>query len=171
MLEDFINKRRYFVDYELQQISNLKNELKFYSSLEKKLGNELKSRFKDIPKSLEGDYLINHLESMKTSLSGVDYDFVNDKIIQFNNLKESQEIINKSIKSSEAKMSKISSTIINGSDMDKVRENHMKKAKEISDSDIKFDKLFRTSSVLFENFINTYEGLYKTRNLSTHTVS
>lgn len=183
-IEDDLMKNKYYIQFEKQKIENYMLELSFYNSGVQKIIKEIEKSeyFKELNyDTIDEETLIKHLRNELGSLKDkikfgkkdvVDLDkkeFIFEKLNMLEVIKSNKEMLSKEKTKSKEKIIFLSNLKKNRTDWKKIKRNHKEKAKTISKDDIAFDKLFRTSTVLFEHFNNSYESIYKTRNLSIHT--
>jgi len=169
-LELKLMKKNFEKDYRKERIEDYEVEQKLLDKFEKKSLKEINSHFNSnlIGAETAIEFLKEYIKDT-TGKNPKDLEFAKRRLSQLQSINDSRIDYEKKIKGLEKEIKYYSGISKNRDDWKEITERHLEKAKQIDKRDIIYDKLFATSSILFENFTNTYEGLYKTRNLSAHT--
>lgn len=169
-LELKLMKKNFERDYRKERIEDYEEEQKLLDKFENKSIDEINSHFNE--NIVNPEQAVKFLEdfiSDTTNKKPKDVEFAKRRLSQLKSIKESRENYDKKIANLEKEIKYFTAFSKNKDDWNEITERHLEKAKQIDKNDIIYDKLFATSSILFENFTNSYESLYKTRNLSAHT--
>ncbi len=194
-IEDKIGTNNYFIEYANQVIGDKKSEINLLTEHREDLIAKINQTFNSKIDNFNDAILFigNVLINKKTYLPK-DVEFAREAITVLNENKkaidEQIKILNatekdlkfrkglertirvpklRKLKQFSFETRSVMNLMPNRKDWNKIVDNHSEKARQITKEDVTVDRLLKDSNIIFEHFMNSYETIYKTRDLSSHS--